>query len=74
MLQTSYAALRDAFAHHCSTLSRQYALEWVEEVGQCDVKPYRVEGEIGRIIFDSYWVKPGASEVDTPAVLFPPEV
>jgi hypothetical protein len=27
LLQTNYAALRDAFAHHLSAVSRQYVLE-----------------------------------------------
>lgn len=69
LLQTNYAALRDAFAVHCSAMSRQHALKYVEEEGECEVKPYRVEGEIGRITFDSYWVEPGVGD-DVPA-LFP---
>ena len=71
LLQTNYAALRDAFAHHFSTVSRQHALEFVEELEACEVKPYRVEGEIGRITFNSYWVEPGAGTDDTATSLFP---
>jgi hypothetical protein len=71
LLQTNYAALRDAFACHCSRVSRQYALEMVEELEGCEVKPYRVEGEIGRITFDSYWVEPGAGKADAAKGLFP---
>ena len=48
LLETNYAALRDAFSCHCSRVSRQHALEFVEELEGCEVKPYRVEGEIGR--------------------------
>jgi hypothetical protein len=72
LLQTNYAALRDAFACHCSRMSRQHALEFVEELEGCEVKPYRVEGEIGRITFDSYWVEPGAGRDETATCLFPP--
>lgn len=71
LLQTNYAALRDAFACHCSRISRQHALEFVEELEACEVKPYRVEGEIGRITFDSYWVEPGAGRNETTRCLFP---
>ena len=71
LLQTNYAALRDAFACHCSTMSRQHALEFVEELEACEVKPYRVEGEIGRITFDTYWVEPGAGSDKTAKFLFP---
>ncbi len=56
LLQTNYAALRDAFAHHLSAVSRQYALEIGGTLVECEVKPYRVEGEVGRVTFDAYWV------------------
>jgi hypothetical protein len=71
LLQTNYAALRDAIACHCSTMSRQYALEFVEELAGCEVKPYRVEGEIGRVTFNSYWVEPGAGREERAKCLFP---
>lgn len=71
LLQTNYAALRDAFAHHLSAVSGQQALELVESLAECEVKPYRIEGEIGRIIFDSYWVEPGTARDDTARSLFP---
>lgn len=58
LLQTNYAALRDAFAHHLNALSRQYALAIAGSLAECAAKPYRVEGELGRITFESYWVKP----------------
>jgi len=57
LLQTNYAALRDAFAHHFSAVSEQYALEVAGSLAECEVRPYRVEGEIGRVTFDSYWVE-----------------
>jgi hypothetical protein len=57
LLQTTYAALRDAFAHHFSAVSEQYALEVAGSLAACEVRPYRVEGEIGRVTFDSYWVE-----------------
>ena len=72
LLETNYAALRDAFACHCSRVSRQHALEFAEELEACAVKPYRVEGEIGRITFDSYWVEPGAERPDTANSMFQP--
>lgn len=71
LLQTNYAALRDAFADHCSTVSRQYALERGVALEECEVKPYRVEGEIGRITFNTYWVEPGAGSDETAKCLFP---
>ena len=57
LLQTNYAALRDAFAHHLEVVSRQYALGAAGSLAECEVKPYRVDGEIGRITFDTYWVE-----------------
>jgi hypothetical protein len=71
LLETNYAALRDAFACHCSRMSRQHALEFVEALEGCAVKPYRVEGEIGRITFNSYWVEPGGGRDETAKCLFP---
>lgn len=69
LLQTNYAALRDAFAHHLSAVSRQYALEVVGSLAECEVKPYRVEGEIGRVTFDVYWVEPAEGRDDSTAKL-----
>ena len=57
LLQTNYAALRDAFAHHLEVVSQQYALEVAGSLAECEVKPYRVDGEVGRITFDSYWIE-----------------
>ncbi|HUX76174.1 MAG TPA: hypothetical protein VMY40_05995 [Anaerolineae bacterium] len=57
VLKTSYGALRDAFACHLSTVSQQCALEVVGSLEECEVKPYRVDGEVGRITFESYWVE-----------------
>jgi hypothetical protein len=57
LLQTNYAALRDALAHHLEAVSRQYALEVAGSLAGCEVKPYRVDGEIGRITFDTYWIE-----------------
>jgi hypothetical protein len=71
LLETNYAALRDAFASHCSRVSRQHVLEFVEELEACEVKPYRVEGEMGRITFDSYWVRPDEGRAEVANALFP---
>jgi len=57
VLQTNYDALRDAFAHHLSTVSQQYVLEVAGSLEECEVKSYRVDGEVGRITFESYWVE-----------------
>jgi len=57
LLQTNYAALRDAFAHHLEDVSRQYALEVAGSLAECEVKPYRVDGEVGRVTFDTYWIE-----------------
>lgn len=58
VLQTDYEALRDALAHHLSAVSQQYVLEVAGTLEGCEVKPYRVDGEVGRITFDNYWVPP----------------
>ena len=71
LLQTNYAALRDAFGHHLSVVSGKHALEFVERLAECEVKPYRIEGEIGRITFDSYWVEPSKAPDDRARSLFP---
>jgi hypothetical protein len=57
VLQTNHDALRDAFAHHLSSVSQQYALEKVDSLEKCTVKAYQVDGEIGRVTFDVYWVE-----------------
>jgi len=62
LLQTNHAAVRDALAGHLEAVSQQYALEVAGDLGDCEVKPYRVDGEIGRITFDSYWVEGTAGE------------
>jgi hypothetical protein len=71
VLQTNYAALRDAVAHHLSAVSRRYALGGVGSLEACQVKPYRVDGEIGRITFDVYWFEPTECEGDMARVPFP---
>jgi hypothetical protein len=57
VLQTNHDALRDAFGHHLSSVSQQYALEVAGSLEKCKVKSYRVDGEIGRITFDVYGVE-----------------
>lgn len=57
VLRTNHDALRDAFAHHLSNVSQQYALEIAGSLEKCEVKPYRVDGETGQITFDTYWVE-----------------
>ena len=57
LLQTNYAALRDAFARHLEVVSQQYALGVAGSLAECEVKPYQVDGEIGRITFDTYWIE-----------------
>jgi hypothetical protein len=72
LLQTNYAALREAFATHLSAMSRRYALQAGGTLAECEVKPYRVDGEVGRITFDTYWVpQTGAATDDTAQSLFP---
>ena len=62
LLQTNYAALRDALAHHLEAVSRQYALEAAGSLAGCEVKLYRVDGEVGRITFDTYWIEEMAGD------------
>jgi len=57
LLQTNYAAVRDAFAHHLEVVSQQYVLEVAGSLAECEVKAYRVDGEVGRIRFDSYGIE-----------------
>jgi hypothetical protein len=57
LLQTNYAALRDAFAHHLEVVSQKYGLEVAGSLAECEVKPYRVDGEVGRMTFDTYWIE-----------------
>ena len=71
VLQTNYDALRDAFAHHLSAVSQQHALEVAGSLEECEVKPYRVDGEIGRITFESYWVEQMEEEEATARSPFP---
>jgi len=74
LLQTNHAALRDAFAHYLSAASQQYVLEISGSLADCEVKPYRVEGEIGRVIFDLYQIKPSAGIDETIAKSLFPEL
>ena len=57
LLETNYAALRDGYADHLSELSRTYALEQFGDLSLCEIKRYRVDGEIGRFEFDNYCEK-----------------
>ena len=47
LLQTNYAALRDAFAHHLEVVSQQYALEVAGSLAKCESRILRenTEGE-----------------------------
>jgi hypothetical protein len=72
VLQTNHNAVRDAFGHHFSNVSRQYALEVAGSLEECEVKPYQIDGEVGRVTFDSYWVTQMEGENDnTTRGLFP---
>jgi hypothetical protein len=71
LLQTTYAGLRDAFARHLSAVSEQYALEIAGDLAECEVKPYRIDGEMGRVRIDVYQVKPGQVPDGSAASLFP---
>jgi len=72
VLRTNHDALRDAFAHHLSGVSRQYALEIAGSLEKCEVKAYRVDGEMGRITFDTYWIEQMKEENDdTTEITFP---
>jgi len=73
LLRTNYEALREALEHHLSTVSQEKALAVAGSMAEVQVKPYRVEGEVGRIVFDAHCVI-GDGEViyDTSTELFPP--
>jgi len=43
-------------------------------LADCEVKPYQVEGEIGRVTFDLYRIKPSAGIDDTIAKSLFPEL
>jgi hypothetical protein len=72
VLQTNHDALRDAFGHHLSSVSQQYALEIAGSLEKCTVQAYRIDGEIGRITFDVYWVEQREEgREDTAGIPFP---
>jgi hypothetical protein len=71
MLETNSEALRDAFAHYLSEVSRQYALEVAGSLEACKVQPYRVDSEMGRVRFDVYWIEQGEDNNGIAGMLFP---
>jgi hypothetical protein len=67
MLQTSSEALRDTLAQHLSEMSQQYVMEVAGTLEACQVQPYRVDGEMGRVTFEVY----GIEDKDGIGTLFP---
>lgn len=64
VLQAVYDAQRDAFEQHLSHVSRQHALETAGSLDDCWVKTYRVDSEMGRLMFRTWWPENPESEAD----------
>lgn len=73
VLKTNFAAVREALARHFSALSLERAQALAQSPSEVQVKPYRVDGEAGRITFDAHYVKrEGEVVYDTTTAVFTP--
>lgn len=71
LLRATFTAIRDALAQHFSVVSMERAQAQVQ--GACEVraKPYRVDGEIGRVTFNAHEVvRDGQVVYDTATEMF----
>lgn len=73
VLNTNFAAVRDALAKHFSALSLARAQAVAQSSSEVHVKPYRVDGEAGRITFDvPYIERDGEVVYDATREMFAP--
>ncbi len=57
VVSTNAEALRDALSNHLTEVSKQAVEEQGRKLEECEVKEYRVDGEVGRFTFETYRVK-----------------
>jgi len=57
VLHTNFAAVREALVQHFSALSLERAQAVAQSPSEVHVKPYRVNGEAGRITFAAHYVE-----------------
>ncbi len=57
VVSTNAEALRDMLSNHLTEVSKQAVEEQGIKVEECEVKEYRVDGEVGRFTFETYGVK-----------------
>ncbi len=54
MLSSVYEVVRSVYGEHLSEQSRLYAVEQFGELSNCESHSYRVESELGRVVFTNY--------------------
>jgi hypothetical protein len=73
LLNTNFAAVREALVSHFSAISLERALAVAHSPTEVHVKPYRVDGEVGRFTFDAHCVEQAGQMVwDTTTAMFTP--
>lgn len=73
VLNTNSVAVREALVQHFSALSLERAQAVAQLPSEVHVKPYRVDGEAGRITFDAHYVeRDGEVVYDTTLEVFAP--
>jgi hypothetical protein len=73
VLNADFVAVREALAQHFSTLSLERAQVFAQSPAQVHSKPYRVDGEAGRITFGAHYVeRDGEVVYDTTTAMFAP--
>lgn len=73
LLNTNFAAVREALVQHFSALSLERAQAVAQSLSEVHVEPYRVDGEVGRITFDAHYVERDDEVVyDTTSAVFVP--
>lgn len=73
LLNTNFAAVREAMVSHFSAVSLERALVVADSPSEVHVKPYRVDGEVGRFTFDAHCVEQDGQVVcDTATAMFTP--
>jgi hypothetical protein len=72
LLETTYPILRETLASHLSAIAKKKACEQ-EGTVVCNTRPYRIDGELGRIEFSTYQVcQDDTIQYDTARELFTP--
>ncbi len=72
LLNINSEALRDVLSNHLTEVSKQGVMEQGGKVEECEVKEYRVDGEVGRFTFETHRIKEEEKVIyDTSIELFP---